>query len=136
MRSITRSNSLRLAILLWFVGWLVVFMPGHTRGIVKLPGTDAAVASSCCEPKPCCEVTTSGCCDLGTSDENAPPQPTDPAQHCAICFLKAHLTDPPPITLYTPYLGVLDELSYAAYDSVFEELAAPTRSRGRAPPSV
>lgn len=127
MRKFITSIPFRLAVLLWFSGWLLLVMPGHKRGIVTLPGSEAQQqeVASCCEPKPsCCDV-------LG---EDKPAGPIDPAKHCAICFLKSHLTDPPPVALYTPYLGELDELDYVIHESIKQTLAAPTQMRGRAPP--
>lgn len=129
MQTIFRSNSLRLIVLIWFSGWLLLVMPGHKRGIVTLPGAevDQVADVSCCEPKP-------SCCDA-QADDCETPKPIDPAKHCAICFLKSHLTDPPPLVLYTPYLGELDELTYLIESSVLDELASPDRIRGRAPPA-
>lgn len=124
MHAILRSNSLRLLVLLWFSGWLLLVMPGHKRGIVKLPGAEIA------------EIQASrgaSCCDIDAQDES--PKPIDPAKHCAICFLKSHLTDPPALTLYTPYLGELDELAYLVECSILHGLSAPNRMRGRAPPA-
>lgn len=124
MQAILRSNSLRLLVLLWFSGWLLLVMPGHKRGIVTLPGAETEqVAAS----------RGASCCDIDA--ENDAPKPIDPAKHCAICFLKSHLTDPPALTLYTPYLGELDELAYLIEDSILDELAAPEHLRGRAPPA-
>ncbi len=131
MHMILRSNSLRLIVLVWFSGWLLLVMPGHTRGIVTLPGAEVeqvqTESESCCKPKP-------SCCDVAVGDGQA-PGPIDPAKHCAICFLKSHLTDPPALTLYTPYLGELDELTYLLESSILDELASPERMRGRAPPA-
>lgn len=126
MKTIIRSNTLRLAVLLWFSGWLLLVMPGHTRGIVELPVAESEQAALCCEPKP-------NCC--GVADDCDPPKPSDPAKHCAICYLKSHLTDPPPLVLFTPYLGELDELTYLLEVSILDELAGPTQMRGRAPPA-
>ena len=129
MQAIFRSNTLRLTVLLWFAGWLLLVMPGHKRGIVTLPGAEIeqAAADSCCEPKPaCCEADADDCGQQG---------PIDPAKHCAICFLKSHLTDPPALTLYTPYLGQLDELAFLTESSVLDERATLDRARGRAPPA-
>jgi len=133
MRSLLRSNPVRFAVLLWFAGWMVLVMPGHTRGIVTLPDADRAAqadesgAASCCEPKP-------SCCEPGDADD-CPDRPSDPARHCAICFLKAKMTDPPPVTLYTPYLGELDELAFQVDDSLADDQTAPKQLRGRAPPA-
>ena len=130
MRSLLRSNPMRLAVLLWFAGWMVFVMPGHTRGLVTLPGSergDKAEQAACCQPRP-------SCCDKERTDD-CPQRPTDPARHCAICFLKARLTDPPPFTLFTPYLGELDELAYQPETSLAYDQPAPERLRGRAPPA-
>ena len=130
MRKLMRSNPVRLSILLWFAGWMLVVMPGHTRGIVRLPGSEPSEQSrqaSCCKPKP-------SCCDKDRS-EDGPARPTDPAKHCAICFLSAHLTDPPPVLLYTPYLGELEELAFLVESSISDDLAAPQLLRGRGPPA-
>lgn len=136
MHAILRSNSLRLLVLIWFSGWLLLVMPGHKRGVVQLPGAAAqqAASSSCCEPTPSCCDTPLSCCDNAT-ETGAPARPIDPAKHCAICFLKSHLTDPPAVTLYTPYLGELDELSYLIESSILDALATPKLLRGRAPPA-
>lgn len=140
MRALIRSNLLRVVVLVWFAGWLLMVMPGHKRGIVTLPGSEAAAQqASCCEPTPdCCQPTApapdASCCTLDAGTD--PSRPIDPAKHCAICFLKAHLTDPPPVTFYTPFLGELDELDYEVEPSLTASLAAPERSRGRAPPRV
>lgn len=122
---------MRITVLLWFAAWMVVVIPGHTRGIVKLPGAEQAQqadTASCCKPKPaCCDTEHEGDC---------PDRPSDPAKHCAICFLKARLSDPPPVILYTPYLGELDELAFHLESSLADDLAAPAGLRGRAPPPV
>ncbi len=130
MRGMIRSNTLRIAVLLWFAVWLLLVMPGHKRGIVTVPGAEQAQAS-CCEPGPsCCDaLAESACC---TPDDD---RPADPARHCAICFLKSHLNNPPPVTLYTPFLGELDELTFPIESSIADDQAAPLRLRGRAPPA-
>ncbi len=130
MRVLTRSIPLRIAILLWFSAWMIVVMPGHTRGIVQMPGSQTSDKSSCCQPKPSCCPTPNASC------EQSPGQrPTDPAKNCAICFLKVRLTDPPPLTIYTPYLGELDELAFVIESSIADDLAAPKLLRGRGPPA-
>lgn len=82
MHAMLRSNPLRLIVLVWFSGWLLMVMPGHKRGIVTLPGAEIEAAqseaASCCDPKP-------SCCDLPASECEDSPKPIDPAKHCAIC---------------------------------------------------
>jgi len=139
MHKLFRSNLFRVAILLWFAGWLVVVMPGHTRGVVKLPGAALAEAALCCEPTPdasCCDPAPTCCGDVSGGAPKPGDAPIDdPAKHCAICFLKATLTDPPPVTWYTPFLGELDELAYCVESSIADPVAAPAQLRGRAPPA-
>lgn len=133
MRRFIRSNLVKIAVLAWFVAWLVVVMPGHQRGIVTLPDAEQTgnQAASCCQPKPsCCGPKATGDCPDTPGD-----RPADPAKHCAICFLKAHLTDPPPVTLYTPFLGELDELAFHLETAIADQQTAPDQLRGRAPPA-
>jgi len=133
-----QSNPFRLLVLTWFSFWLVVFIPGHTRGVVEMPDAQAA-AASCCTPAPSCCAPTTGrdvsCCTPGqatqTRDEDAP---ADPARRCMVCFLKARLTDAPPVVIYTPYLGELDEIAYADEPSLCGDLTVLEVSRGRGPP--
>jgi hypothetical protein len=139
MHVLFRSNLLRLVVLTWFSGWLLLVMPGHTRGVVSLPGAEVAASaeadSSCCDTRTSCCERVSPCCDANAESEgDTTPKPIDPAKHCAICFLKSHLTDAPPAVLYTPYLGELDELAYHCESSVLDDRSAPLRTRGRAPP--
>lgn len=140
MHAILRSNALRLIVLVWFSGWLLMVIPGHKRGIVTLPGAAIErVASiddaSCCEASSCCDPEPTSCCDVSAGDCDSKPRPIDPAKHCAICFLKSHMTDPPAVVFYTPYLGELDELVYLIESSILDELASPKQLRGRAPPA-
>lgn len=135
MRRLIRSNSLRLVVLAWFACWLLMVMPGHKRGIVTLPGSKASThqaVDDCCKPKPsCCDTSGAG---TDHCEPDGPAPPSDPARHCAICFLKAQLTDPPPLVFYTPYLGELDELTFLIESSITDSQAAPQLLRGRAPP--
>lgn len=139
------SNPFRLLVLAWFSFWLVVFIPGHTRGAVEVPGqASESTRGSCCTPAPvpsCCAPSASelpadlACCDLDAlQDGSGDDLPDDPARRCMICFLKAHLTDAPPVVLYTPFLGELDEIAYEVESSVYDDLAVLDRVRGRGPP--
>ena len=127
---------MRFVVLVWFSGWLLLVMPGHKRGIVTLPGAEieqTQAVSVCCDQEPDCCSPALTCCDIAAEDEA--PRPIDPAKHCAICFLKSHLTEPPALTLYTPYLGELDEIAYLIEAAILDQLSAPDRMRGRAPPA-
>lgn len=62
----------------WQVFWLAVFVPGHTRGAITLPG----------EQSPRCYVDSSpggGCCGANKSDKGSPSP--DDRRRCAVCYL-------------------------------------------------
>jgi hypothetical protein len=62
----------------WQVFWLAVFVPGHTRGAITLPG----------EPSARCYLDSSpagGCCSSAKSDGQEPTP--DDRRRCAVCFL-------------------------------------------------
>ncbi|MBB6431638.1 hypothetical protein [Algisphaera agarilytica] len=116
--------------LLWVVGFFVVFMPAHRRGIVALPNAPLAQmadpADSSKSDKPFCPLCT-------ISQDT--PAPADAPVSCAICHLKANLDTPP--TLIVPPVFV-DELDYALFELRELELvsaASQHRILGRAPPT-
>jgi len=79
------NRVLTWAILLFQSFWLNVVIPGHTRGVVQLPGGRTV---ECC---PFCKPISSG-------DSSDKPKPGPPAT-CAICFFAAHMSVPPAIDL-------------------------------------
>jgi hypothetical protein len=87
-----------LALIVFQALWLNVIVPGHTRGIVTLPGTECGSAhegqESCCaeQPRPACHA------DGGRQDSEHPYRRPD-ASHCAICSFSARLSTPPVIDL-------------------------------------
>lgn len=103
--------------------FLNVFIPGHKRGMVQLPGPQAVM--------PCC------CCGMA-DDAGSKNTPTDKekenrAENCAICAFAARLTIPPTIDLTLPplaRLGVIEDAS----PRLIEIPAFPLRYHGRAPP--
>lgn len=124
-------NTMHWAVLVWFALWMGVIMPGHTRGAVRLPGMDEAPdgASCCCSADSGCDTTDGG-------DEND-KTPADPAKCCAICYVNATLNTPPPLTLYTPYLGQLDEIAYVSHGGIApHQCLVPDPYRARPPPRV
>ena len=89
-----------LALLVFQALWLNVIVPGHTRGVVTLPGFEPAYA----------ETSSHGCC-AGSSepDQSDDPQPGDGrAANCAICFFAARLTLPATIDLTPTPLELLE----------------------------
>jgi hypothetical protein len=88
-----RSCRLQIAILVFAVTWFALVLPGHQRGLIKVPPTQAAAAaeSSCCASE--CEPTAPG------EDTDAPAE--DPVRTCAICnviamMLELAAHEPPP----------------------------------------
>lgn len=130
MRRVLGSTTLRLTALLWVVGFFVVFVPAHNRGIVKLPGHDATMAAADGQARPFCPL-----CMLiprDTPDGDRPP--ADAPVNCAICFLKAGL-DLPPTVIEAPRFVV--ELDYLmGHFEVAEPplLISQVTLYGRAPP--
>lgn len=92
-----RSRALRIAILLFQALWLNVIVPGHQRGVVRLPGED------CPE---CREVATAqpACCEDEPREKHPAKPQRDPALHCAICYFAARLSPAPFVDLTPPPL--------------------------------
>lgn len=122
--------------LVWFTLWMGVIAPGHTRGVVRLPGmdgTDSAAAACCCDSAGTCDAADTP----GTASDTDDDTPADPAKCCAVCYFNATLNTPPPVTLYTPYLGQLDELTYLSRAAQTPHARrSPDVNRGRPPPGV
>lgn len=122
-------------VLVWFTLWMGVIAPGHTRGVVRLPGMDDTSSASAC----CCTDTQGSCAPATQTAETGPQDstPADPAKCCAVCYFNATLNTPPPLTLYTPYLGQLDEIAYLSRAALTpHERLSPDAQRGRPPPSA
>ena len=97
-RSMFRSRAFRLAVIAFVAVWFGAIVPGHTRGVVKLPGASACEASA--------NVGRSGppCCAGGAArGKGKSPVNTGP---CAVCFFAAALIFAPPVTFYEPRPGV------------------------------
>jgi len=80
----------RIALLAYQALWLCVIVPGHTRGIVVLPGSSDG---SCCQ----------------TPGKSKPADSDAPARraNCAICSFAARITPAIPIDLTPPPLELL-----------------------------
>ena len=122
-------------VLVWFTLWMGVIMPGHTRGVVRLPGMDDRQADSAC---PCGDAnSTGGPSSMTAEADTEEDAPADPAKCCAVCHLNATLSTPPPATLYTPYLGQLDEIAYLLCGALTTPgRLSPELYRGRPPPTA
>ena len=84
------ARSMRvLAALFWFI-WTGVVIPGHTRGAIQLPCSEAR----------CCH--TNNRTNPGNSQSPAPN-----SSNCAVCAVAAKFTDeslPPPVALKLPFV--------------------------------
>ena len=98
---------LRILLLAFQVVWLGAVLPGHTRGVVTLPGTGS---DPCCASEP--KVRQPSCCsDTGEESKDDSNDPAKRAARCAICFFAVRLTTPPPIDFYPAPLELLEQVS-------------------------
>lgn len=133
VRNLFASRWFRVTALLWVVGFFVVFVPAHRRGIVTLAACQTvSVDGEAQAPakKPYCPLCTTWTSAGGDS------APADAPVNCAICHLKANLDLPPAIILAPAFVAELEFL-IQHYDAVESPLLAPQRSlHGRAPPVI
>ena len=112
-----------IALLLFQTLWLNVIVPGHTRGMVALPGSEC---DSCAQPaRPCCAQEH--------TDASHPKPVRDPASRCSICYFAARVSLPPVIDFIPPRLGMVEVLDPPAPQSASSIPVARTL-RDRAPP--
>jgi hypothetical protein len=74
--------------------WLCAVVPGHTRGIVKLPGVASntpVVGTTAGSTASCHPSVTAGHCHPKRPDG----KPKNDSAHCAVCHLAARLANPP-----------------------------------------
>jgi hypothetical protein len=114
-------RALRVALLLFQALWLNVLLPGHTRGVIVTPGTDASQSARDC------------CHSNDASGRDVPTDQSRRAAHCAICFFAAHMTLPPVVDFSPPPLGLTDTLVPLTAKSCHLCEFVPTYL-GRAPP--
>lgn len=122
---VMHSRAFRVALLVFEALWLTVIVPGHQRGIVRLPGENC----------PACEAQTAApdCCQKQPAPVGHKPA-GDPAQHCAICYFAARLCTPPVIDLSPPPLRLVASLPVPAAHARESFPILPTYD-GRAPPA-
>ena len=107
-----------IALLLFEALFLNVVIPGHTRGMIQLPGS---------APLP-------ACCAAKHSDSKQTPAENDRTSHCALCAFAARITIPPTIDFAPPPTGLLAVLPPPTAQGV-EVVAFPFPFFGRAPPT-
>lgn len=141
------------AVLVFTVMWFGFVMPGHQRGIVKLPcvGTGKVDADGKLVGCPMCkakEPAADGAMLVlndqtpvpeDNSEEHSPgetPSEGPPGGSCAICFIKANLNLPPEaVAVYLPS-WLLDEIELPACIALVEQIENHSTRFGRAPPLV
>jgi hypothetical protein len=113
----------RIALVLFQALWLNVILPGHTRGIITLPGTACADGPSSC------------CLRKAHVKSHLPAKPAPRPGSCAVCFFAARLSTPDFIDLTPPPLGLLTTASIPPSQSLYPpSLVLAFDSRG--PPAV
>jgi hypothetical protein len=121
------SPTLQTIMAAYAVLWFAVIGPGHQRGLVTLPGSEAAAAPSCCA------VGVLEISDRQAPTPSKPDKPTNRSKDCAVCYLNAMLNLPVQVQISVPLL----ELSALIEPSAPVEVDAITfwrTYRGRAPP--
>ncbi len=75
--------------IIWQMFWLNIFMPGHTRGVIRFDDKPASKAKSCCESEAPVEEIKSSCCSglpIGAPVKGKEPT-QDQKNRCAICYI-------------------------------------------------
>ena len=111
-----------IALLIFQALWLNVILPGHTRGIITLPGSRADAASS-------------ACCANSKAKHDGPAKPTPRPAACAVCFFAARLTLPDVVDLSPPALGLLETLDIPLTEQL-PHAPSLIPFNGRGPPLV
>lgn len=83
------------------LAWFTFVVPGHTRGIISLPGAGPNVG--CCASDALDDSNSQGTC----------PTPASP-RSCAICFFAANYSLPPVYVFYVEPLELLDVIDARA----------------------
>jgi hypothetical protein len=109
-----------LALLLFEAMFFNVVLPGHTRGMIQLPG------SSCCEP---------ACCAAKHPGSKQSPCDNERTSNCALCAFAARITIPPAVDFAPPPTGLLEILPPPVAQT-FEVASFPRPFFGRAPPAL
>jgi hypothetical protein len=115
-----------MALLVFQALWLNVIVPGHTRGIVTLPG------SPCAEGM-CDASRWSACCPGERDHSQKQPISRERAARCAICSFAARVTPSPVVDFTHPPLRFLHVMPAARTDRP-EVAPGLVTYDGRAPP--
>lgn len=112
-----------IALLVFQAFWLNVVLPGHTRGIVTMPGWEAKSRTE----------TAKSCCGVEKPSKETKPSPSERAAHCAVCFFAVHLFLPPVVDLRPPALELTGRMTDPQPDIIHFPCPILTYD-GRAPP--
>lgn len=131
-----RQRAIRILALVWVLAWFGVILPGHQRGVVRLPGlageataeTSDSTANRGTQPCPLCVSEPS------TGDDDSRSVPVR-GGCCALCQFMATLSTPPVFAFDPPDMDLLDLLAAPEVEGLRDEADLDaTRSRG--PPTV
>jgi hypothetical protein len=123
-------KAVRWCFILFQCVWLNAVLPGHTRGVVTLPGTggDANAGRASVESHACCAGAAK------KTDHNGDSPARKPAPgNCAICFFAAHMATPPPAIDPPAPLGFRETLPVHA-PATARSFDYPFAYLGRGPP--
>jgi len=98
-------KTLRWCFILFQCVWLNAVLPGHTRGVVTLPGSSGAAQGAAVETHACCAGSSTS-----NNKSNHAPAPRPTPGSCAICFFAAHMSTPPPAIMPPAPLGLREIL--------------------------
>lgn len=136
---------LKLTTLIWMSLWLLVVMPGHKRGIVRMPSNGTAagccatnaesISASCCSPIRAQDATAQGCPHPSRSPAStSQTPPTDPAKDCALCYLRGVMELPTEAAFDPPPFRFAFEFSRPVYRVAVYPLPALKAASARPPP--
>jgi hypothetical protein len=131
-----RWKPFHLALLLFQFVWLNVVLPGHTRGIVTLPGATGCEMADMPRVAVAVAVAAHACCSTPKPVKSATDPHSVPAKRAAQCAICAHalrITPPPVVDLAPPRAGLLELLPPPAARSARSSDFFATYL-GRAPP--
>jgi hypothetical protein len=113
-----------IALLVFQAVWLNVILPGHTRGVITVPGAETDARHTCCAAPQA----------QHTPNDNPPPA-KNRAGNCAVCFFAARLSLPTVVDLTPAPLGLAEVRPVPQPDTAVS-VEFPAVYQGRAPPAA
>ena len=126
-------RALRWSFILLQVVWLNVVLPGHTRGVITLPGTECADSHGIAAAQQQ-QSDAHACCHGAAKPTRNDRSPT-PRQRaaCAVCFFAAHMAPAAPVVCDLLPLGLLEQLELPAQPAAVS-IQRPLTCLERGPP--